>query len=96
METFLAGKPSAHIGVNHMSVDMGSSLSINCTTTGNPKPSIEWKKYGGSLPSGSRILANSTTLRLNRMEKEHGGMYICKVTNPLGVSISSVFVSVKG
>ena len=59
------------------------NVTIACTTTGQPLPSITWSKSVGSLPEDRTEVMNET-LTINRVTGGDGGTYICKAENILG------------
>lgn len=42
----------------HLNVPYGNSVSVTCTVTANPKPSINWKDSVGDVFSSGRIVSN--------------------------------------
>ena len=59
------------------------NVTISCTGTGQPLPSITWSKAVGSLPE-DRIEVMNGTLTIKSVTRNDGGTYICKAENILG------------
>ena len=73
----------------------GSEIHLNCIATGNPKPTITWQRVLGKMPSSNKIMPNGT-FYLNRVRKEHSGMYQCKAMNAVGTSTAIAIILVQG
>ena len=58
-------------------------VTISCTVTGQPPPKITWSKAGGSVTVG-RIHVQDGTLKIFKVTRKDGGIYICKAENILG------------
>ena len=59
------------------------NITIACTATGHPQPSITWSKPFGGLPK-SRTKVIKGNLTIYKVEKKDRGPYICKAENSLG------------
>ena len=59
------------------------NVTIACTVTGQPQPSITWSKAVGGLPIYRTEVRNGN-LTINKVEKKDRGTYICKAENILG------------
>ena len=64
------------------------NVTMACTATGQPSPTITWSKAVGSLPGG-RIKMQDGTMKIYSVTKKDGGTYICKAKNILGSSIAT-------
>ena len=62
------------------------NVTIACTATGQPLPSITWSKAVGGLPE-DRTEVNNGTLTIKNVTQGDGGTYICKTENILGTVI---------
>lgn len=74
-----------------MSLD--DSLSIRCSFTAEPVPTIQWLKDGESFSgSGSRVQISSSefdsTLRFQNVQSNDEAEYSCKISNSEGFEIS--------
>ena len=61
------------------------NVTIACTATGQPQPSITWSKSFGSLPK-SGIKVKKGNLTIYRVTKKDRGTYICQAENILGAA----------
>ena len=68
----------------------GQNISITCSATGQPKPNITWSKSIGDLPV--EAVVSTTELKVNNVQKQDGGVYICKAENILGKAEETVQV----
>ena len=59
------------------------NVTIACTSTGRPQPSITWSKAVGGFPK-SRTEVKKGNLTIYKVEKKDRGTYICKAENILG------------
>ena len=60
------------------------NITLWCNATGNPQPSITWKKLGSS----SIVLSNEKKLFLSRADASDTGAYLCSAKNDLGTTVS--------
>ena len=86
----------------------GNNITIVCTATGVPVPSITWTRADGSSLNDSRIIsdANSTmvvngvwqvtrNLTITSIGRADSGViYVCRVTNVVNTVQSNVTISV--
>ena len=71
----------------------GSSTSLSCQVTGDPYPSIEWRKVGDELPDNHSIIGE--LLVISEITKEDEGMYLCLAQNKKGVKQVTAFINVR-
>ena len=69
------------------------NVTIACTATGQPSPTITWSKAVGSLP-GDRIKVQGGTMKIYSVTKKDGGTYICKAENILGLATDTAQLTV--
>ena len=58
----------------------GSNLTLKCSATGDPQPTITWKRQGAQLPFG-RSHVSKEALIINGLKMEDAGNYICVATS---------------
>ena len=68
----------------------GQNVTITCSATGQPQPSITWSKSIGSLPD--RTVVKNGALTIYIMKREDGGTYVCKARNTLGTAESAALM----
>ena len=65
------------------------NVTIACTATGQPQPSITWSKAFGSLPKDKAAVKNGA-LTIYHVAKNDGGIYMCKAENIIGRATDTV------
>ena len=75
--------PQLSLSSNRVRAEEHQKVTISCTVTGQPPPKITWSKAGGSVPVG-RIHVQDGTLKIFKVTRKDGGIYICKAKNILG------------
>ena len=75
--------PQLSLSSNRVRAEEHQKVTISCTVTGQPPPKITWSKAGGSVPVG-RIHVQDGTLKIFKVTRKDGGIYICKAENILG------------
>ena len=61
----------------------GSSLTLECQASGNPEPTITWKKENSLLPSGLKFVSGPAVV-ISAVERRDGGLYVCMGDNGVG------------
>ena len=74
--------PQLSLSSNRVRAEENQKVTISCTVTGQPPPKITWSKAGGSVPVG-RIHVQDGTLKIFKVTRKDGGIYICKAENIL-------------
>ena len=67
--------------------EQNQNVTIVCTGTGQPQPTITWSKLGGVLPKGRNEVMNDA-LKIYRVTRDDGGIYTCKADNILGSAMA--------
>ena len=65
------------------------NVSIACSATGQPYPTITWSKGFGSLPRDRTSVKNGA-LSIYKATKNDGGIYVCKAENVLGHATGTI------
>ncbi|RNA23788.1 lachesin isoform X1 [Brachionus plicatilis] len=73
-----------------ISLDEGDSITIQCITHGNPKPSLTWSKTGVK-PGHTIIDEVKHTLTLGSVDQTHSDTYRCIAKNEVGNPVTSEF-----
>ena len=80
---FLAVTPQISLSSQTLMTEEKQNITIVCTATGQPQPSIRWSKSVGSLPKGRNKVVHGT-LTIHNVTKKDRGIYICNAENILG------------
>ena len=76
----------------NQSAAIGSNASFNCTATGNPKPTITWKKDNDSDFIQPVVETDDektlSQLIITRVTSKDYGKYVCVANNSAGVETS--------
>ncbi|XP_014250865.1 roundabout homolog 2-like isoform X2 [Cimex lectularius] len=65
-----------------------SSVELECKVGGDPVPKILWRRDDGKMPVGRAKITDEKNLRVDRVQPEDEGVYICEASNLVG-SISA-------
>ena len=85
----ISRKPSSVI------VEEGQNVSLVCQATGQPTPTVTWRKAFSQLPKEKTTVIDGNLTILN-MTKADGGTYACAVKNLLGEDSAVAQVTVLG
>ena len=86
-------------------IDIGSNITLSCTSSGSPPDTFTWMKHGGSILQSTSITAviyddNSAVFRadysIDSVTASDIGTYTCTVTNPIGSDSATITVVVTG
>ena len=85
--------PQLFLPSNRLIAEEKQNVTIACTASGQPHPSITWSKAFYSLPKDKGVV-ESGALTIYNVAKNDGGIYMCKAENILGQDTSTVLVVV--
>ena len=68
---------------NRLLAEEKQNVTIACTASGQPQPSVTWSKSVGGLPKDRTAVMNGG-LNIYKVKRNDGGTYICKAENVLG------------
>ena len=80
--------PRVSISSNQLMAEEEQTITIACSATGQPPPTITWSRAIGSLPE--RTAVNNGALEINNVSQKDGGIYICKADNILGAAEDTI------
>jgi len=83
--------PQLSLSSNRKMAQETQNITIACSATGQPLPSITWSKAVGSLPE-NRTEVLDGTLTIHSVTRIDGGTYICKAGNLLGSATDTSLV----
>lgn len=82
---------SPNSGSQTQSVKLGQSWNITCQATGNPTPTVEWKRKNGNKSMSSREPGSSgVVLTIDSVVKDDLGIYFCVALNSKNVAYAYV------
>ncbi|KAF6203181.1 hypothetical protein GE061_003598 [Apolygus lucorum] len=61
-----------------------SSIELECKVGGDPTPKILWRRDDGKMPVGRARITDEKNLRIDRVQPEDEGVYICDASNLVG------------
>ena len=77
------------------SVLAGESVLMTCQASGDPHPDIEWTKISGEEIDLKRIkVVHGKGIRIEKVEVDDSGVYLCKAKNLAGAVEAEVSLSV--
>ena len=75
--------------VRKVQLTIGQNYTLNCTTTGDPQPSIIWTRDGVPV---NQFNGTGYQLRLFNVKREDAGSYRCTASNGYGSDATSVSI----
>ncbi|XP_055298956.1 neurotrimin-like isoform X2 [Sitodiplosis mosellana] len=77
---------------NDMVVKEVSNVTLKCSATGSPPPSITWRREDGDaikLPGGNEVSSiNGSSFSISRVDRLHMGAYLCIASNGIPPTVS--------
>ena len=67
-----------------MIVKKGSSVSIKCGASGNPKPQVTWSKL-----NEMEVMGSGEVMELSEVTRHHEGVYQCSASNGVGAKATA-------
>nr|CDJ97202.1 Immunoglobulin I-set and Immunoglobulin domain containing protein [Haemonchus contortus] len=87
--------PSVQISFEADAELLGDSVTLECRVTGNPLPSITWRKGGYPVvDDGTHVIHNVANLTISHLEAHNPGNYTCLAKNDVGFAESTVLIDV--
>ncbi|XP_047434311.1 immunoglobulin superfamily member 10-like [Mugil cephalus] len=74
----------------NIQIKQGDTLSLNCSSEGNPSPSYSWK-----LPDGRASSSSDSVLIIQSVGSDQGGNYVCTISNKVGTDTVNYSVDVQ-
>ena len=90
---FLTVAPQLLLSPKRLMAEEKQNVTIACTATGQPLPSITWSKAVSSLPE-DRSEVKKGTLKINSVTRNDSGIYICKAENILGSATDTAYLMI--
>ncbi|CAB3373221.1 Hypothetical predicted protein [Cloeon dipterum] len=75
----------------------GQQISLHCTATGHPSPSVTWSRDGKDVRINERVrVLDNGTLTIRHSRVEDSGSYKCSASNFIGTTQTIIYVKVVG
>lgn len=65
-----------------------TNVELECTVNGDPPPKTLWRREETKMPVGRSRVTDELSLRIERVQPDDEGVYVCDATNAVG-SISA-------
>ena len=66
-----------------LKVKKGDDVTLNCSASGTPKPTVKWSREGKLMPDGSSHI-QSEVVTFSQVNRQHAGTYRCTASNRHG------------
>ena len=76
-------------------IGQGEEVTLTCSASGDPRPTITWTKVGEQLSASPRISIEGDNLRIRGAAVSDRGMFLCTATSPGGSARASGIVEVE-
>lgn len=86
-------KVMINVRTSVQTVMIGNSVEFECQAVGDPEPTVQWSKVGGSLPA--HIMVKGGMLKIEQVTEADAGQYRCTATNDVGSVQSQVVLYVQ-
>lgn len=82
---------------NNVTTLTETKITIQCLTSGEPKPNVTWSKDGQKIPEGSKYAVQKDgSLLIREAGKHDSGLYTCTSENIVGNDSASTVIQVVG
>jgi len=76
-----------HVSSNgRVEVKKGSTVHLECKSSGNPVPKVTWSRKNNILPGGEQS-AITQVLTFDKVDRHHAGIYECTAGNGVGTDV---------
>jgi len=95
-----AAAPQFSQKLENVTLDEGSTATLECHVTGHPEPAVRWYKEGRPLVASQKVEIRKqdglVRLMLYGVREQDSGRYTCIAQNHLGENSSSANIIVNG
>ncbi|XP_038163323.1 basement membrane-specific heparan sulfate proteoglycan core protein-like [Cyprinodon tularosa] len=82
--------------VGPLQITTGDPVTVECSATGRPRPTLTWKRRGSTLQLVSQEINDVKIIKWPSTRPEDSGVYVCQAVNVLGESEAAVEITVVG
>uniref|UniRef100_A0A8C5UXC1 Vascular endothelial growth factor receptor 2 n=1 Tax=Microcebus murinus TaxID=30608 RepID=A0A8C5UXC1_MICMU len=84
--------------LENQTTNIGETIEVSCSASGNPPPQITWFKDNETLVEDSGIVLKdgNRNLTIRRVRKEDEGLYTCQACSVLGCAKVEAFFIIEG
>ena len=87
--------PQVSVRPEQQTIGQGEEVTLTCSASGDPRPTITWTKVGEQLSASPRISIEGESLRIRGAAVSDRGMFLCTATSPGGSARASGIVEVE-
>ncbi|BFZ13792.1 hypothetical protein BsWGS_16832 [Bradybaena similaris] len=77
-------KPTFREMPDDIQANVDDTVELKCRASGDPTPSIQWRKEEGRIPFGRARQLDDGTLRIEKVQAVDDGVYVCVAENSAG------------
>ncbi|XP_059143343.1 roundabout homolog 1-like isoform X3 [Physella acuta] len=77
-------KPTFREMPDDMQANVNDTVELKCRSSGDPAPTIVWKREQGRIPHGRARTLEDGTLRIEKVQVADDGVYVCVAENTAG------------
>lgn len=70
------------------------TAEFTCKVNGDPTPEILWRRNDGKMPIGRAHILDDKSLRIERVNPQDQGTYICEAENGVGIISANATLTV--
>lgn len=68
----------------------GTDVSLNCTATGDPTPTVHWLRLDTNTSNKTKINTTTSILTIQNFSDVDVGMYVCVAINSVGMDATNI------
>ena len=87
--------PQVSVQPEQQTIGQGEEVTLTCSASGDPRPTISWTKVGEELSASPRISVEGDNLRIRGAAVSDRGMFLCTATSPGGSARASAIIEVE-
>ena len=91
----LISDPTVAVSPSKMTVNKSESASFHCSVTGNPEPTVVWRRVINQTEV-SKAVVSGKILRFRNVKGSDAGIYQCSAINILGKARADIQLIVNG